>query len=117
MGDGRRAAGGGNGNNNDNGDGWCPTILSPERHAVYRTSMTGLRETLRRPMGGRNKLGAWLAILTCPCHVVMLGFVLTGTALGTWLIAVRAYVILVFSLLFLFGLWLMIRPDPSCRID
>jgi hypothetical protein len=26
-------------------------------------------------------------------------------------------VILVFTLLFLLGLWLMVRPDPSCRID
>jgi hypothetical protein len=79
--------------------------------------MTGLRGALRREMSGRNKLGALLAILTCPCHVVMLGFLLTGTAVGTWLLAVRAYVILVFALLFLFGLWLMVRPDPSCRID
>ena len=55
-------------------------------------------------MSGRNKFGALLAILTCPCHVVMLGFVLTGSAIGTWLVAVRAYVILVFTLLFLFGL-------------
>jgi hypothetical protein len=47
----------------------------------------------------------------------MLGFVLTGTAVGTWLLAVRAYVVLVFTLLFLLGLWLMVRPDPSCRID
>ena len=36
-------------------------------------------------MSGRNKLGALLAILTCPCHIVMLGFVLTGTVVGTWL--------------------------------
>ncbi len=79
--------------------------------------MTGFRGALRREMSGRNKLGALLAILTCPCHVVMLGFVLAGTAIGTWLVAVRAYVILVFTLLFLFGLWLMVRPDPSCRID
>ena len=79
--------------------------------------MIGLRGALRRELTGRNKLGAWLAILTCPCHVVMLGFVATGTAIGTWLLAVRAYVILVFSLLFLLGLWLMIRPDPACRID
>ena len=79
--------------------------------------MTRLRGALRREMGGRNKFGALLAILTCPCHVVMLGFVLTGSAIGTWLVAVRAYVILVFTLLFLFGLWLMVRPDPSCRID
>ena len=79
--------------------------------------MSRLSRALRRDMSGRNKMGALLAILTCPCHVVMLGFVLTGTALGTWLLSVRAYVLLGFTLLFLFGLWLMVRPDPSCRID
>ena len=79
--------------------------------------MVDLRRTLRREMTGRNKLGALLAILTCPCHIVMLGFILTGTAVGTWLLAVRAYLVLGFTLLFLFGLWLMVRPDPSCRIE
>jgi hypothetical protein len=79
--------------------------------------MIRLRDALRREMSPRNKRGAFLAIATCPCHVVMLGFLLTGTAIGTWLLAVRAYVILGFTLLFLYGLWLMIRPDPSCRLD
>ncbi len=68
-------------------------------------------------MSRRNKLGALLAVLTCPCHVVMLGFVLAGTAAGTWLVAVRAYLLLAFTLLFLSGLWLMVRPDPTCRVD
>jgi hypothetical protein len=79
--------------------------------------MTDLRSVLRREMSGRNKLGALLAILTCPCHVVMLGFLLTGTAVGTWLLAVRAYLLLGFALLFLFGVYLMVRPDPACRLD
>lgn len=68
-------------------------------------------------MSKRNKMGALLAILACPCHIVMLGFLLTGTAIGTWLLTVRAYLLLAFTLAFLFGLWLMVRPDPSCRID
>jgi MerE protein len=79
--------------------------------------MADLYDALRRGMTRQNKLGALLAILTCPCHVVMLGFLLTGTAVGTWLLAVRAYLILAFSLLFLLGLWLMMRPDPACRLD
>ena len=79
--------------------------------------MSRVSRALRREMSGRNKMGALLAILTCPCHVVMLGFVLTGSAVGTWLVTVRAYLLLAFTLLFLFGLWLMVRPDPSCRID
>lgn len=79
--------------------------------------MIDMYKVLQRGMTRENKLGALLAILTCPCHVVMLGFVLTGTVVGTWLLAVRAYVILAFSLLFLLGLWLMMRPDPACRLD
>ncbi len=102
-------------------DSRCDTMESRKveagRHEPYRIAMTSLRRLLRREMGGRNKLGALLAVLTCPCHVVMLGFVLTGTAVGTWLLAVRAYLLLLFTLLFLVGLWLMVRPDPSCRID
>lgn len=79
--------------------------------------MSDLYKALRRGMTRQNKLGALLAILTCPCHVVMLGFLLTGTAVGTWLLALRAYFLFAFSLLFLLGLWLMMRPDPACRID
>ena len=79
--------------------------------------MSDLYKALRRGMTRQNKLGALLAILTCPCHVVMLGFVLTGTAVGTWLLAVRLYLLFAFSLLFLLGLWLMMRPDPACRLD
>lgn len=79
--------------------------------------MTDFYDVLRRGMSRRNKLGALLAVLTCPCHVVMLGFVLAGTAAGTWLVAVRAYLLLAFTLLFLSGLWLMVRPDPTCRVD
>ena len=79
--------------------------------------MSDLYKALRRGMTRQNKLGALLAVLTCPCHVVMLGFLLTGTAIGTWLLAVRSYLLFAFSLLFLLGLWLMMRPDPACRID
>ena len=80
--------------------------------------IASLRAAARREMTPRNKAGAILAVLTCPCHVVMVVFLLAGTALGTWLAAVRAYLILVFALLFLFGLYLMFRPDPTaCATD
>jgi mercuric ion transport protein len=81
-----------------------------------------LRAVLRREMTGRNKAGAILAVLTCPCHAVMLIFLLTGTAVGSWLVAVRAYLYAGFTLLFLFGLWLMVRrvTEPcatdACRV-
>lgn len=79
--------------------------------------MIEMYKVLRREMTRQNKLGALLAVLTCPCHVVMLGFVLAGTAAGAWLLAIRAYLFAAFTLLFLLGLWLMVRPDPSCRVD
>lgn len=69
-------------------------------------------------MTARNKAGAILAILTCPCHVVMLVFVLAGTAAGAWLAAIREWLYLLFTLLFLTGLWLMFRPDRrACDTD
>jgi hypothetical protein len=53
----------------------------------------------------------------------MLTFVLAGTAVGSWLVAVRAYLYLAFTLAFLVGLWLMVRrtmapcTDEVCRTD
>ncbi len=83
-----------------------------------RALIASLRAALRREMTPRNKAGAVLAVLTCPCHVVMVVFLLAGTAVGTWLAAVRAYLILLFALLFLLGVYLMIRPDPdACTTD
>jgi len=85
--------------------------------------MATLREALFREMSPQNKIGALLVMLTCPCHAVMLVFVLGGTAIGTWLAAVRAYLYLAFTLAFLFGLWLMVRrsmkpcTDEVCRTD
>lgn len=80
--------------------------------------IASLRAALGREMSPRNKAGAVLAVLTCPCHIVVVVFLLAGTALGTWLAAVRAYLIMVFALLFLFGLYLMVRPDPNaCSTD
>jgi mercuric ion transport protein len=80
--------------------------------------LAAIRQTLRREMTARNKAGAILAILTCPCHVVMLVFLLGGTAAGAVLAAVRAWLLLLFTGLFLVGLWLMIRPDKkSCDTD
>jgi hypothetical protein len=85
--------------------------------------MATLREALYREMSRQNKIGAILVMLTCPCHAVMLTFVLAGTAVGSWLVAVRAYLYLAFTLAFLFGLWLMVRrtmapcTDEVCRTD
>lgn len=85
--------------------------------------MATLREALMREMTPQNKLGAIVVMLTCPCHAVMLIFVLAGTAVGSWLAAVREYLYLAFTLAFLIGLWLMIRrgvtpcAEDACRRD
>src|SRR5262245_23926633 len=85
---------------------------------ITTTMIAAIRRTLRREMTARNKAGALLAILTCPCHVVMLVFVFAGTAAGAWLAAIRAWLYLGFSLLFLVGLWLMVRPDRrACEAE
>lgn len=80
--------------------------------------IAALRAAMRREMTPRNKAGAVLAVLTCPCHVMMVVFLLAGTAVGTWLAAMRAYLIGAFALLFLVGLYFMVRPDPNaCSTD
>ena len=77
-----------------------------------------IRAFLFREMGPRNKFGAWLMILTCPCHVVTIIFLLGGTAIGGVLAAFRAWVFLAFSLAFLLGLWLMVRKQaPACDTE
>jgi uncharacterized membrane protein len=79
---------------------------------------TTVRQFLQRQMTRQNKAGAILFMLTCPCHAVMLIFVLAGTAVGTWLAAIRAYLYLAFTLASLVGLWLMVRrATPSCAAD
>lgn len=78
-----------------------------------RALFRSLRAALGREMTPRNKAGALLAVLTCPCHVLAIVFLLAGTAVGTWLAAIRAYLFGGFALLFLVGVYLMIRPDPA----
>jgi mercuric ion transport protein len=81
-----------------------------------------VRAFLRREMTRQNKAGAILAVLTCPCHTVMILFLLAGTTVGSVLAAFRAYLYLTFTLLFLFGLWLMVRratgpcDTDACRL-
>jgi hypothetical protein len=78
--------------------------------------MSTLRAFLFRELTPRNKAGAILAMLTCPCHVVMLVFVLGGTVVGTWLAAIQSYLLLGFAALFVVGLWLMVRRGgESCE--
>jgi hypothetical protein len=67
----------------------------------------------RRPVTRRNRLGALVAILTCPCHVGVAIILLSGTALGGWLAAQRLWLYAIFTAAFVGGLVLLFRPDSS----
>lgn len=83
-----------------------------------RMSTTSIGAFLRREMSRENKVGAILVMLTCPCHAVMLIFLLGGTAIGSMLAAFRAWVYLAFTLAFLVGLYFMVRRStPPCDTD
>lgn len=47
-----------------------------------------LADVERRPVTRRNRIGVWLAILTCPCHagwlIVLTGGSALGAALADW---------------------------------
>ena len=80
--------------------------------------LSTIRTILGREMTPRNKVGALMAMLTCPCHAAMLLFVLAGSGAGAWLAARQAYLYLVFTLAFLLGLWLMVRRSAvECTSD
>jgi len=74
-----------------------------------------IAEVERRPVSRRNRLGALLAILTCPCHIGVAIILLSGTAVGGWLAAQRAWLYVLFTLLFVGGLVLLFRRgDAAC---
>lgn len=76
--------------------------------------MNRLKQAMSRELTARNKAGAYLAMLTCPCHVVMLLFLTGGTVLGTWLGSYYDQLYAVAAVLFVFGVWTMFRPGKSC---
>ena len=67
----------------------------------------------RRPVSRSNRLGALVAILTCPCHVGVAIILLSGTAIGGWLASQRAWLYMLFTILFVVGLVLLFRRDPA----
>lgn len=69
-----------------------------------------------RPLGRRNHVGAWIAMLTCPCHLGPLLLLTSGTAFGATLYAHRHAAAGVLAALFVVGLVLLFRTDRSCRI-
>jgi hypothetical protein len=82
------------------------------------TFLTTLHAWGRRSLSSRNRAGAWLAMLTCPCHGVLLLYLLAGTAVGSVLFAYRAWMYAGLAAAFVTGLWLLVRPDrPVCPIE
>jgi MFS family permease len=68
---------------------------------------------INRPLSRRNRFGAVVAMLTCPCHVGVLSIALGGTALGGWLAAERAWLYALFAILFTIGLAVFLRRDAD----
>ena len=68
---------------------------------------------LNRPLSRRNRAGAVVAMLTGPCHVGVAGILCSGTALGGWLAAERAWMYVLFTVLFALGLVIFVRPDRN----
>ena len=67
----------------------------------------------RRPVTRTNRLGVWLAIMTCPCHAGWLIVLTGGTALGAGLAAWGMWLYAFFGVAFLTSLWLLFRRDPT----
>lgn len=72
-----------------------------------------LAELEQRPVTRRNRVGVWLAVLTCPCHVGWLIVLTAGTALGATLAAWGAWLYGLFGAAFVASLWLLFRRDAS----
>ncbi len=72
---------------------------------------------INRPLSRRNRLGAIVAMLTCPCHVGVATILLSGTAIGGWLAAERAWIYAIFTALFAIGLAIFFRSDgDACAL-
>jgi hypothetical protein len=95
-------------------------IRTNERQCVRTEKRQCVRTVERqkiRTLSRRNKLGAWVAMLTCPCHGVMLLYLGLGTAWGATLFAYREWLYGALGVAFVAGLWLFLRRDATCAID
>lgn len=79
--------------------------------------MSWLKKAMYRELTFQNKAGAYIAMLTCPCHVVMLLFLTAGTVVGTWLGRYNHLLYAVAAVLFIYGVWTMCRSGKSCPIS
>jgi hypothetical protein len=72
-----------------------------------------ISELERRPVTRRNRIGVWLAILTCPCHAGWLIVLTGGTALGAVLTEWGPWLYAAFGAAFLGSLVLTFGRDRS----
>ena len=80
---------------------------------MIETVRTGLRKLEERPLTRRNRTGALLAMLTCPCHGAAVLVLTSGTALGGSLAAHSGWLYGTLAAGFVAGLWLLFRRDPA----
>ncbi len=78
--------------------------------------MGRLKQAMNRELTPRNKFGAYLALLTCPCHLGVLLVLTGGTVVGTWLGCYSRPFYAVAAVLFVYGVWTMCRPGKSCPL-
>ncbi|MBA4192153.1 MAG: hypothetical protein C0467_29610 [Planctomycetaceae bacterium] len=79
--------------------------------------MSWFKRAMNRELTPRNKAGAYLAMLTCPCHFGVLLLLTGGTVVGTWLGRYSQPFYAVAAILFIYGVWTMCRSGTSCPIS
>ncbi len=81
---------------------------------MFARTRAWVAELERRPVTRTNRLGVWLAILTCPCHAGWLMALTAGTAVGAGLAAWGVWLYGVFAAGFAASLYLLFRRDRTC---
>ncbi len=87
--------------------------LSVYTEPMVSRARAWIAELEQRPVTRTNRLGVWLAILTCPCHAGWLLALAGGTALGAGLAAWSTWLYGLFGAAFVVSLFLLFRRDPS----
>ena len=84
---------------------------------MFSATRAWLSRIEARPLTRRNRLGAMVAMLTCPCHLGVAIILLSGTAVGGWLASQRAWGwTRLFTVAFVSGLVALFRRVPqTCR--
>ena len=80
---------------------------------MFSATRAWLSRIEARPLTRRNRLGALVAILTCPCHLGVAIVLLSGTAVGGWLASQRAWLYVLFTAAFATGLVVLFRRVPK----